>query len=456
MNRSPLMQAVVAALCCAAVLSATGVDPLSQNRFTKQFTPKGKVFPVDSYHGYISTTANKDDMFYWLFPPKNGDMQAPLLFWFSGGPGTSSEFASLLENGPFNLTRDGQVVLNDFGWNDKAFLVYVDQPIDVGYSHGKTREMPQTLTAMAEQVLEFMRVFYSDVFPEFKTRELYLSGESYAGNYIPYIANRLLKAGLDYINLKGLAIGNAWTHPAVQFPFYAIFSHAPENKAQTQMSDEAYSRFLPLLQTCEKMIKLAPPFLLPKINTYCNTLTYGIVNDESGKPKFNEFDIRGPCLGEPFACYDMSAQVGWLNSPLVLNELQANKPWVSWNEKAGPALSRFALTNDATGPLIDVLSGGQVRVLFYSGDKDYDCNWMGGEAWMNQLAWSRQSEFAAAQYVPEGSYGSAKTVGPLKFVRFFNAGHLVPLDNPAGSLEMINSFLQGWEETREVTGIRAK
>jgi len=44
-----------------------------------------------------------------------------------------------------------------------------------------------------------------------------------------------------------------------------------------------------------------------------------------------------------------------------------------------------------------VLESG-LKVLVYSGDKDFVCNWRGGEAWTNAVAWSGQSEFNNAQY----------------------------------------------------------
>ena len=58
----------------------------------------------------------------------------------------------------------------------------------------------------------FMIKFY-EKYPEFKNRKVYITGESYAGHYIPFIADHLLeepkfaKAG---IKLEGIAIGNGW------------------------------------------------------------------------------------------------------------------------------------------------------------------------------------------------------------------------------------------------------
>ena len=417
---------------------------LHQQRSAKKFTPKGPLFPVDSYHGYIPVTHDKADIFYWMFPPKNGKQDAPLLFWFSGGPGCSSLFASLMENGPFNVTSEGKPFLNQYGWNDQAYLVFIDQPIGVGLSHASVDDMPQTEATVAEHMLTFFKKFLSEVFPEFKNRPLYLSGESFAGNYLPHIANKLYRSGVDYIKLSGIAIGNGWTNPAVQYPQYAVFAHDPANIGDTKMTEAEFSKFLPLLQTCEKMLKTSPASMLPKINEYCDDISYQIVDDADGKAKFNQYDIRGPCT-VPGLCYDMSAQTAFINSPEVMNELESDKIWQVCDDAVGGRLALLDGNNDASVKLTDILNDGNIRVLIYSGDKDYICNWMGGQAWVDLLKWNRQAEFNQVQFADEGGYGSARTLGNLKFLRFFDAGHAVPMNNPPDSLTMINQLLNGWQ-----------
>lgn len=57
---------------------------------------------------------------------------------------------------------------------------------------------------------------------------MYLSGESYAGHYVPAIAGTIMQNNANpaynlSINLVGLLIGNGWTDPAVQYGAYAAF-----------------------------------------------------------------------------------------------------------------------------------------------------------------------------------------------------------------------------------------
>ena len=57
----------------------------------------------------------------------------------------------------------------------------------------------------------------------------FLVGESYAGHYVPAVSHRIFTynsavAPDKRINLKGLAIGNGMTNPAIQFGAYADYA----------------------------------------------------------------------------------------------------------------------------------------------------------------------------------------------------------------------------------------
>jgi serine carboxypeptidase-like clade 4 len=49
----------------------------------------------------------------------------PLIIWLTGGPGCSSELAIFYENGPMKLV-DGKPIKNEFSWNNKANLLFID------------------------------------------------------------------------------------------------------------------------------------------------------------------------------------------------------------------------------------------------------------------------------------------------------------------------------------------
>jgi len=60
---------------------------------------------------------------------------------------------------------------------------------------------------------------------------------------------------------------------------------------------------------------------------------------------------------------------------------------------------------------------------------------------MNALEWNGRDKFIESQ-VEETYYGLFKRYGNLTFVKFFGAGHMVPMDQPNKSLDMLMDFLK--------------
>lgn len=71
----------------------------------------------------------------------------------------------------------------------------------------------------------------------------------------------------------------------------------------------------------------------------------------------------------------------------------------------------------------------------------------GNIRWLEGMKWSNQTEFRLAsftQFVVDGKkFGSTKWQGPLSFLKVYNAGHMVPMDQPKASLEMFKRWMQG-------------
>ncbi|MFM7854779.1 MAG: S10 family serine carboxypeptidase-like protein, partial [Flammeovirgaceae bacterium] len=91
------------------------------------------------------------------------------------------------------------------------------------------------------------------------------------------------------------------------------------------------------------------------------------------------------------------------------------------------------------------LLNNNVQVLVYSGDKDFVCNWRGGEAWTNSLNWNKTQEFRNQNYTlwfdNNRAVGEFKAVDNLTFLRVYDAGHMVPMDQPEVALRMLNNFI---------------
>ena len=84
-------------------------------------------------------------------------------------------------------------------------MLWVEQPVGVGYSQG----VPN-ITNEVELGLEFIG-FYKSFVDAFQVYEkpVYVTGESYAGFYVPYIADAFINADdTKYYNIQGVAIND--------------------------------------------------------------------------------------------------------------------------------------------------------------------------------------------------------------------------------------------------------
>lgn len=125
------------------------------------------------------------------FEARNNPNTAPLATWFNGGPGCSSMIGLFQENGPCRFENgESTPSLNPYSWNNYANMLYIDQPIGVGFSYG-TDPVTSTLTA-APYVWKLIQAFY-DQFPKYESREFGIWTESYGGRmcYKPSSYERL-------------------------------------------------------------------------------------------------------------------------------------------------------------------------------------------------------------------------------------------------------------------------
>jgi carboxypeptidase C (cathepsin A) len=87
------------------------------------------------------------------------------------------------EHGPCRITNDTtSVKLNPYSWNNGANMLYIDQPVGVGWSYGKATV--GTSEEAAVDVWKFMQIFLKDSrFQKYANRSLGIFGESYGGHY---------------------------------------------------------------------------------------------------------------------------------------------------------------------------------------------------------------------------------------------------------------------------------
>jgi cathepsin A (carboxypeptidase C) len=95
-----------------------------------------------------------------------------------------------------------------------------------------------------------------------------------------------------------------------------------------------------------------------------------------------------------------------------------------------------------------------VEVLVYSGDKDWICNWRGGEAWTLATKWAFKDDFGVQDFqewtVDDSPAGAMRQFENLHFLRVYDAGHMVPMDQPVNALAMLQRFIDNdWDLSKQ-------
>jgi len=405
--------------------------------------------PVKQYSGYYHLTTGDKHYFYWFFESRRAPATDPVLLWMTGGPGCSSEVALFGENGPCQVNANGTgTIRNPYSWNSQANVIYIDQPAGTGFSYGLGLDHDEK--GVATDMYDFLQQFMKS-HPEYAKLPFFAFGESYAGHYVPAVTHKIwqqnaaLPAGNVRINLVGTSVGNGLTDPSIQYKYYADMAvstndHKPAvSKVTHGLMELATAPCVAAIDACQKVA--ASCVLATEICNAGLLMPYQL----SG---MNPYDMREKCQVPPL-CYDFSNVGTYLKRPEVLSALGVD-PKHKWSDCNRAVALSFELggdwMHDYQMMIPDQLAAG-IRVLIYAGDQDFICNWLGNQAWANAMEWAHKPEFNNAEAAPWTVAGKAagtiQSAANFSFLRVYDAGHMVPRDQPAVSLAMVNAFMAG-------------
>ncbi|XP_030373819.1 venom serine carboxypeptidase [Scaptodrosophila lebanonensis] len=180
---------------------------------------------VESYAGYLTVDPNyNSNMFFWYFPAEQDPDNAPVILWLQGGPGASSLFGLFTENGPLEVDAHGKPQKRKYSWSTTHNLIYIDNPVGTGFSFtdqdaGYARNERDVGRNLHEAVMQLYELFQWS-----NSTGFWVTGESYAGKYVPALAYHIHKvqSAIEqrvYIPLKGMAIGNGLSDPLHQLKY---------------------------------------------------------------------------------------------------------------------------------------------------------------------------------------------------------------------------------------------
>ncbi|XP_042499155.1 serine carboxypeptidase-like 25 [Macadamia integrifolia] len=406
------------------------------------------------YSGYVTVnqTAGRA-LFYWLTEAVQPESK-PFVIWFNGGPGCSSiAYGASEEVGPFRIKKNGTgLYLNKYSWNTVANVLFLESPAGVGFSYTNTSSDLETSgdTRTAKDALEFI-IRWLDRFPHYKQKEIYLTGESYAGHYVPQLAKEIMtynSRSKNPINLKGIMVGNAvidhYYDSLGTIDFY--WSHA-------MISDETHKE---TLSKCD-FHNVTASSECKAILDYVDEILEGIdlysiytpkCSNSDGTRRIQHFRRRSLSLisGQMISGYDpCSEQYSkiYYNRPDVQKALHANTTNIPYNWTTCSRRGKWIDSSFSILPIYKEMIAGGLRIWVLSGDADAVVPVTATKYSLAQLKLKTKIPWYP-WYVKEKEVGGwTEVYEGLTFATVRGAGHEVPVLKPKSSLQLLKSFLSG-------------
>ncbi|KAI3725803.1 hypothetical protein L1987_65597 [Smallanthus sonchifolius] len=395
----------------------------------------------NQYSGYVTINPNAGRaLFYYFVESPTDSSTKPLVLWLNGGPGCSSMIGAMSELGPFRINSDGKTLFrNDYAWSNVANMLFLESPAGVGFSYSNTTSDYDKSgdKNTADDAYVFL-VNWLERFPQYKTRDFYITGESYAGHYVPQLAYTILinnkKTNQTIINIKGIAIGNAWiddeacskglydywwthainsdaTHDAIYK--YCDFASSSSSAMCDNITDKAWDEMGPI----DVYNIYAPMCLTPNQR-----------NTSAIPGSINSFD---PCWQYILGFY--------LNDSMVQNALHA-KP-TSWN-LCSDVITSWKDSAVTILPIIKYMIENGQRLWVFSGDVDARVPITSSRYSINTLNLPIETAWRP-WYLNKEVGGYLEAYKGLLLITVRGAGHTVPSYQPQRALALFSSFLGG-------------
>ncbi|KAH9873230.1 hypothetical protein J1614_005628 [Plenodomus biglobosus] len=428
----------------------------------------------ESYAGLlpISDKANEtSELYFWFFPSENEDAREEIVIWLNGGPGCSSLEGFLQENGPISWQYGtGPLpVKNPWSWSNLTNMVWVEQPVGTGFTQGNP-----TATSQEEIAEEFVGFFknFVDTFG-LNNRKIYITGESYAGRYVPYIADAMLnKNDTEYYNVKGVMFYDPSIAedsvladvPAVAFvdKWAGLFNF---NETFTKDIHEradacGYTKYL------EEYLTFPPPSKIPQPANNSQVDGCGLWDDIFNavvltNPCFDVYAIATTCpllwdpLGFPGSFdYVVAGTEIYFNRSAVQAAINAPiQPWAECSDGVLDNDTSLQSSYEVIPRIIDALD----RTVIAHGELDYILLYNGTLLAIQNMTWGGMQGFQSPPtddfYVPyhddlsltslsaKGVMGKWHTERKLTYVQQALSGHMVPQYQPSSAYRQLEFLL---------------
>uniref|UniRef100_A0A5F9CB14 Carboxypeptidase n=1 Tax=Oryctolagus cuniculus TaxID=9986 RepID=A0A5F9CB14_RABIT len=420
------------------------------------------------YSGYLRASDSKH-FHYWVCGVPEGPSRAAL--WCSGstgGPGCSSLDGLLTEHGPFLIQPDGVTLqYNPYSWNLIANVLYIESPAGVGFSYSNDKVYVTNDTEVAQNNYEALKDFFR-LFPEYKDNKLFLTGESYAGIYIPTLAVLVMED--PSMNLQGLAVGNGLSsyeqndNSLVYFAYYhGLLGNRLWSSLQTHCCSQNKCNFYDnkdpeCVTSLQEVSRIVGNSGLNIYNLYapCAGGVPGHVRYEKDtlvvqdlgnlfthlplKRTWHQVGAHGPPLHQHHGRLHLPQQ------PLRAQGLHIPEQLPSWDMCNFLVNIQYRrLYQSMNSQYLKLLNSQKYQILLYNGDVDMACNFLGDEWFVDSLNQKMEVQRRPwlVDYGDSGEQiaGFVKEFSHIAFLTIKGAGHMVPTDKPQAAFTMFSRFL---------------
>jgi carboxypeptidase C (cathepsin A) len=415
----------------------------------------------NQFSGYLNLPGTEKFIHYWLVEAETNPESAPIVFWTNGGPGCSGLIGFMTEQGPFRPDVDGNLNENMYAWNKIANMVFLEQPVGVGFSYSNNKDDYKIGDDQAAKDNLATILAFLDKFPHFNHTSLFITSESYGGHYMPTLANEIINYNdaQEYVqhrlNFQGFAVGNPYTD------YYSGVGAEMETYWGKQLLPKPlWDKYLeanctdPLQQLNSSTCSLLILNFMKKIgNLNPYALDYPVCLSQQ-QLKMREFlrdeneNTSNSIEYEP--CEDLYSS-NYLNKKDVQIALHVHTD-IEWEECSRTTKYNLAdkmlpmekyyriILNSKTHP--------DLRVLVYSGDDDSVCGTIGTQRWIYDLGFPTESlwdtwfnqEGQTAGFITKFKTPFGKE-SRFSFITVHDAGHEVPTYRPKDALELFSMYI---------------
>lgn len=423
----------------------------------------------NQFSGYLDFGSKH--IHYWFVESIRSPETAPLVFWTNGGPGCSGLLGFLTEQGPFRPMEDGSLVFNEWTWNQNANMVFIEQPVGVGFSYSDNSNDYRIGDDQAAQDNVQVILKFLEKFPEFGKTPIYLTAESYGGHYIPTWADAILEFNSanpsTAINLAGFAVGNPyvdywsgvgaqmeayWDHQLIDQKSWAVYESNGCVDAVGFLNNSVCSTLS--LDFMKKIGSINPyaldyPVCLTPSQTHMLEFIWDL-GPTSSNTRFKF--LRGftqstsnPTL--PYEPCEDSWTENYLNIPQVKSALHVKDIyWVECSRTTKYDLGdKMKSTIHIYRKLIEQTKS-KLNIMIYSGDDDSVCATKYTNEWVYGLGYPVSSNWKPWVDL-DGQVAGYETIfkpasgNKFKFATVHGAGHEVPTYKPAQAFVLFGVWL---------------